>query len=409
MQILWIKVGGLWPANTGGRLRSVHILTELARTHRVTVLTTHSPGEGDHVIDERRLAQCARVISLPYSAPKYGGVRFPVTVLRSWFSSLPVDVYKHQVPALRDRARRLVREDGFDVCVADFLSAVPNVPMNESVPVVFFAHNVEHRIWRRLCESTSRAWQKPFLELEWRKMRRYERGVSRKADVTVAVSPEDRDVLGMSAVNGESVAISTGVDVCYFRPDGTVESPHELVFTGSMDWRPNEDAILYFIEQVLPMIRRRVPEAILTVVGRNPSARLRRVADAADVRVTGTVDDIRPYVAKAAVYVVPLRVGGGTRLKIFEALAMGKAVVSTTIGAEGLPLQDGKQFVRADDPADFAGAIVALLGDPERRRNLGEAGRALVEERHSWTLVGREFEAICQKLVDRRMEGGLGQ
>lgn len=408
MRILWVKVGGLTPANTGGRLRSVHILAELARAHHVTVLTTHSPEDGDHAIEDR-LARCARVISLPYKAPKYGSMRFPLTVLRSWFSALPVDLYKYQVPAIRERLIRLIEDDGFDVCIADFLSAMPNVPMNGSVPVVFFAHNVEHRIWRRLCESASSAWQKPFLEVEWRKMRRYERKVCGKADVTVAVSPEDRDVLGTSAVNGESVAISTGVDVGYFRPEGPVESPSELVFTGSMDWRPNEDAILYFIEQVLPMIRCQVPDAALTVVGRNPSARLQRVADEADVRVTGTVDDIRPYVARAAVYVVPLRVGGGTRLKILEALAMGKAVVSTTIGAEGLPLRDGEHFVCADDPADFAGAVVALLGDPERRRNVGDAGRALVENHHSWTLVGEEFAAICRKLVDRRMEGGLGQ
>src|SRR6185503_7113005 len=143
------------------------------------------------------------------------------------------------------------------------------------------------------------------------------------------------------------------------------------VFTGSMDWYPNEDGILYFADTILPLIRRECPDAQVTVVGRDPSARLRAAASGRGVRLTGTVEDVRPYMSDAAVYVVPLRVGGGTRLKIFEALAMGKPVVSTTVGAEGLPLVPGKHYLRADEPADFARAVVALLRDPARRRRLG--------------------------------------
>jgi len=135
-----------------------------------------------------------------------------------------------------------------------------------------------------------------------------------------------------------------------------------------------------------------VPDVSLTVVGRSPRARLRAAARAADVRVTGTVADVRPHVAEAAVFVVPLRVGGGTRLKIFEALSMGKAVVSTTVGAEGLPLVPGEHYLRADEPADFARAVVALLRDPARRRRLGAAGRDLVEARYGWAMVTRAFE-----------------
>jgi glycosyltransferase involved in cell wall biosynthesis len=166
-----------------------------------------------------------------------------------------------------------------------------------------------------------------------------------------------------------------------------------------MDWYPNEDAITHFIDAILPAIRREIPQVGLTVVGRNPTDRLRRAAAAADVRVTGTVDDVRPYVSKAAVYVVPLRIGGGTRLKIFEALAMGKPVVSTGVGAEGLPLEPGVHFLRADEPAEFARAVVSLLGDPGRRKTLAMAGRRLIEERFSWAQVAREFEARCLEVV----------
>lgn len=398
MEILWVKVGGLWPPNTGGRLRSIHILSELSRAHRVTLLTTHAPNDNGDALNDL-LPQCERIVSFPHAAPKYRSPGFPFVLLRSWVSALPVDLYKYRVPALRKEAVRLLESGEFDLCVADFLSAVPNVPLRGPVPVIFFAHNVEHMIWKRLCDNDDSPWRRALLEIELRKMRRYESLASRYADLTIAVSPEDRDLLSANAPGSDACTVPTGVDVSYFSPNGIKESPAELVFTGSMDWHPNEDAILYFIERILPAVRHEVPRASLTVVGRNPSRRLRHAAKAAAVQVTGTVDDIRPYVAEATVYVVPLRIGGGTRLKIFEALAMGKAVVSTTVGAEGLPLDDERHFLRADDPAEFSRAVVALLKDPERRKRLGAAGRRLVAERYSWSHVGREFEASCRRVL----------
>jgi glycosyltransferase involved in cell wall biosynthesis len=193
--------------------------------------------------------------------------------------------------------------------------------------------------------------------------------------------------------------VPTGVDTVYFSPYYREESAYQLVFTGSMDWYPNEDAILYFLNRILPIIRRELPGAALTVVGRNPSARLRIRAAEAGVHVTGLVVDVRPYMAGAAVYVEPLRIGGGTRLKIFEALAMGKAVVSTSIGAEGLPVIPGEHIVQTDDPDDFAHQVISLLKDPVRRRSLGMAGRRLVEERYAWPQVAREFEAHCRDVM----------
>jgi glycosyltransferase involved in cell wall biosynthesis len=163
-----------------------------------------------------------------------------------------------------------------------------------------------------------------------------------------------------------------------------------------MDWQPNEDGVLHFIDAILPLVRRARPRAALTVVGRNPGERLRRAAEAAGVRVTGTVEDVRPHLGAAAVMVVPLRVGGGTRLKIFEGLAMGKAVVSTAIGAEGLPLEDGVHFLCADRPEVFAAAVLRLLDDAGLRRRLGAAGRRLVEERYGWPRVALAFEDLLE-------------
>jgi glycosyltransferase involved in cell wall biosynthesis len=255
---------------------------------------------------------------------------------------------------------------------------------------------VEHLILKRLAAMQDRFWRRALLGIEWRKMRRYEAWICRRARLTVAVSREDRDLLGAGAPGAPIREVPTGVDTGYFRPNGTPEAPVELVFTGSMDWHPNEDAIRYFISDILPAIRREVPEAALTVVGRNPSGALKLAAAEARVRVTGTVEDVRPYIDAAAVYVVPLRIGGGTRLKVFEALSMGKAVVSTTVGVEGLPLVPGEHYLKADDPAAFASAVAGLLRDPLRRRALGRAGQGLVLEHFAWPQVAREFGACCE-------------
>jgi polysaccharide biosynthesis protein PslH len=398
MRILWVNVDGLWPLNTGGRLRSFHIIAELARRHRVTVVAAHGP-HGDPAGLAAQLTRCDRVISLPYVAPKHGSARFARALVRSWLSPLPVHIRKWRSAAVRTAVTRLLTAEPFDLCVADFLISTPNVPLDGPVATVLFAHNVEHTIWKRLSQVESRPWRRALLELEWRKMLRYEAQTCTRLPLTIAVSELDRAVLAAHAPQARVCAVPTGVDTTYFTPNGSEEQSGALVFTGAMDWFPNEDGIAHFVEVVFPRIRAAVPEASLTVVGRNPSPRVQRLAAVPGVRITGTVDDVRPYVARGAVYVVPLRVGGGTRLKIFEALAMGKAVVSSTVGAEGLPLTPGTHFVQSDDPAQFADSVVALLRDPARRRALGSAGRSLVEQRYSWSHVAREFEARCAEVT----------
>jgi len=398
MEILWVKVGGLWPPDTGGRLRSFHILSELSRLHAVTVVTTHRPGEDPEALASA-LPRCTRVISIPHEAPKWHQPRFALHLLKSWLSRLPVDLMRHRVRGVREEVHRCLASGRFDVCIADFLVSLPNVPRKTPVPLVVFSHNVEHMIWKRLGRARSRLWERALLAVEWRKMRRYEGFACRRADLTLSVSDADRDALQRLSPGSTLHTVPTGVDVAHFAPAEVPERAFSLVYVGSMDWYPNEDAMHYFMEEILPRIRARVPETAVTVVGRNPSARLREAAAAANVHVTGTVDDVRPHVASAALFMVPLRVGGGTRLKIFEALAMAKAVVSTGIGAEGLPLVEEEHFVRADDPAGFAACAAALLRDPGRRKRLGQAGRRLVVERYAWQQVARDFGERCESLA----------
>jgi glycosyltransferase involved in cell wall biosynthesis len=397
MRILWVKPGGLWPLNTGGRLRSVHLIAELSRRHRVTVLTTHGPADDPQGL-AAYLAACERVESVPYTLPKVGTAPFALAVARSWMSRYPADLWRWRPARLRARVQGMLAE-GPDLCVADFLVAMPNLPRAGFGPVLLFEHNVEHMIWKRLHKVETRPARRLLLAIEARKMRRYEAWACTRAQLTVAVSEADRATLAADAPTATIRAIPTGVNISYFTPNGKPEAPTTLVFTGSMDWYPNEDAILHFIDAILPMIRREVPDVSLAVVGRNPTARVKASGAAAGVHVTGTVADVRPFMAEATVYVVPLRIGGGTRLKIFEALSMGKAVVATSVGAEGLPVVPGQHFLQADTPGEFAQAVVTLLKDPARRHALGAAGRRLVEERYSWAQVGRVFERHCEELV----------
>ena len=398
MQILWVKMGGLWPATSGGRVRSLQIVSDLARRHRVTILTTHGPADDPEGL-ERQLSHCHRVISIPHVVPKRGDAGFAASVARSWMSRYPVDLWKWRVPSMKREVRNLMDEGNVDLCVSDFLFAAANVPMRGSVPVVLFEHNVEYMIWQRLGAVESRAWRRALIEIEWRKLRAREADACTDADLTIAVSEDDKQRLEAIAPDMRAVSVPTGVDTNYFTPNGYRERATRLVFSGSMDWHPNEDAVIHFADAILPRIQAAIPDASFTIVGRNPSPLVQALASRPGIIVTGTVDDVRPWIGEAAVYVVPLRVGSGTRLKIFEALAMGKAVVSTTVGAEGLGLQPGQHFQPADDPAAFTDAVVTLLRDREQRHALGHAGRSLVEANYSWPIVARTFEKHCEEVV----------
>jgi glycosyltransferase involved in cell wall biosynthesis len=241
-------------------------------------------------------------------------------------------------------------------------------------------------------------------------MRVAERRYLNRATHVLTVSDTDTAMFARDIDRAKITTIPTGVDIRYFRPmnPSSNEEPGSLVFTGSMDWMPNVDGIAYFVEQILPLIRKQHPHAKLWVVGRKPERTIRAMAERdPSIQVTGTVEDIRPYIAKGAVYIVPLRVGSGTRLKIFEAMAMGKAVVSTTIGAEGLPVTSGLDIVLADEPHHFADAVCRLLESAQERRRIGETARALVEEKYSWEVVAKQVESVLRMQSLRQTSNDL--
>ena len=403
MKILWVKAGGLVPPDTGGKIRSYNILRELSREHAITFFSFYAAHPGD--IHSELEAVFAKVVCIPLDLPAPKSFRESLDYGIGLFTNQPYNISKYCRPEVRAELRRLLQQEPFDVIICDFVIAAGAIPWDSPIPKIIFTHNVESVIWQRHYQVASNLTWKLLSWLEWRRMEAAERRYLRQANHVLTVSGDDRDFFRKYVDASKLSVIPTGADTQYFQPAATPEEPHFLVFTGSMDWLPNEDAIEFFIKEILPLIRKEVPEVSLVVVGRKPSQRLTDLAAGlTNVKLTGWVEDIRPFLSAGAVCIVPLRIGGGTRLKIFEAMSMGKAVVSTTVGAEGLPVRDGEHLIIRDDPAAFASGTVGLLRDPVGRRKLGTAARKLVEEKFSWAQVGKEFAQVLTRVV-----GGSGR
>jgi sugar transferase (PEP-CTERM/EpsH1 system associated) len=398
MKILWVKAGGLVPPDTGGKIRSYNIVRELARQHSITFFSFYAAHDGDLHPDLKNMVE--RVVCVPLDLPAPRSFAEMLDYSVRLFSSAPYNITKYCRPQVRRRLRALLKQETYDVMLCDFMAAAGVIPWDWPTPKVLFTHNVEAAIWRRHYEVATNPIWKAISWREWRKTEAAERRYLRLADRVLAVSESDRDAFASFVEPGKLAVIPTGVDVDYFHPTPVEETANSLVFTGSMDWLPNEDAILYFVDAILPVIKKQCPEISLEVVGRSPSRKLQALAAReSSLRLTGWVEDIRPFVARGSVSIVPLRIGGGTRLKIFEAMAMSKAVVSTSVGAEGLPVQSGANIIVADTPGDFAQSVVSLLRDPSQRRRLGTSARALVQEKYGWPKVAESFARTLRDTI----------
>jgi sugar transferase (PEP-CTERM/EpsH1 system associated) len=401
MRILWLKSDLLPPLDTGGKLRTWHLLRHLARRHEITYLAFAEPGRPAADVDFMRTV-AARVETIPRREPRKGTWRFYVDAALHLVDPLPYAVGKYRSRAYRRRLGDLLAEQAFDLVVCDFLFPAVNLPESLPCPAVIFTHNVESEIWRRHASTQSGVIARLLYGAQHRRMHRYEGRTLRRFDAVLAVSDADRETftrLYPDAIRGPVHIVPTGVDTDFFKPSGSPARATQLVFTGSMDWLPNEDAMRYFCRHILPLVRAEEPDVRLSIVGRAPTPAVQSLAAEAGVEVTGRVDDVRPFMDQAAVYIVPLRIGGGTRLKIFEAMAMGKAVVSTTVGAEGLPVANGEHLLLADEPRSFARAIVRLIRDQDQRERLGDAARSLVLARYDWSAVAGALEEPLMRIA----------
>jgi len=412
VKILWLNAGLLLPLDKGGKLRTWHLMRHLARRHAITYLSFAEPDQCRADIDGMREV-AERVITVPRADVSKGSVQFYADAARYVLHTVPYAVAKYHSREYTQQLQELLREEGFDLVVADFLPPVVNMPDRLPCPSVLFTHNVEAEIWRRHFETARQPLKRALMHGQWSRMLAFEGKALDHFDLVLTVSEADRATFQRLYPSEERQyhVVPTGVDTGYFSPGTSQAAPLDgargdknLVFTGSMDWLPNEDGMLYFCADILPRVRQAESDVTVSIVGRAPTPAVRRLAETRGVEVTGRVEDVRPQMARAAVYIVPLRIGGGTRLKIFEAMSMAKAVVSTTIGAEGLPVTPGRDIVIADDSVAFADRVVHLLRNETDRRRLETAARQLVVERYDWSVVARDMEAALLRAARQEQD-----
>lgn len=401
MKILWMCANFLHPTNKGGLIRSLGTLRHLAARHEIHYLAYENPEHPEAV--ELAAGYSHRAYAIRHPIASRRSPRFAAQLAAGLFDPVPIAIRRFTSPALRRFAMELDARERFERVVVDFVTMAGCAP--DLSASVLFQHNVETMIWRRRADCARDPFSGAYLRLQADRMFRYERDACLKARHVIAVSELDaalmREMFGVERVS----AVPTGVDVEYFARPAEPGAPQsvsgsrapELVFVGSMDWLPNEEGVAWFIDEVLPLIRRKRPECRLAVVGRTPPPRILDYARRdPGVTVTGTVPDIRPYLWSAKVSIVPLRIAGGTRLKIYESMAAGTAVVSTTIGAEGLEIHPPGDIRIADAAPAFAAECLDLLENAAERERMARQARAMVEARFSWNTVARQFADILE-------------
>ena len=404
MNLLFITPQLPHPPHQGTTLRNFNLIRYLAQRHTIDLLAFHDPATAPDLGPLQTL--CRRVATAPPPP------RTTLARLRDTLSTPQPDMAlrlestkMHALVSawLREKEYDVVQVEGIEV--AQYGQHALAVQLRPAL--IFDDHNCEYLLQKRSALTDlrlPRRWPAAAYSLvQWQKLRRYEAQLCRAADATLAVSPADADALRALAPNLNVTVIPNGIDLDLYRPakpKSKIQNPKSLVFTGKMDYRPNVDAVLWFAQAVLPLIQRDVSDVRFQIVGRSPHPRLDALRTNPAVEITGPVDDVRPYIWQAAAYVIPLRVGGGTRFKALEAMACGQAVASTTLGVEGIGVADGRELLLADEPRSFAKAVLRLLqsraGDGVLVDGLAERARTFVEARYGWSQIMPGVETVYE-------------
>lgn len=398
MKILVLTTKSPFPLHEGRALRTYNLIKQISKKHEIYLFTfVQTPEEVSGVEHMRTI--CAHVAAEPLYLGS-GKWRIVLDLARELFSVSPLLAVKYRSRRMRKKIRTLLSTEEIQLVHLDMLHLGDYINVCGERPVVLVEHNVESVLLRRRVENESNLLRKAYLYYQYLKLRRYEARICRRADHVVAVSEIDAELLrNLSGARGIT-AIPNGVDTTYFQDVGLPCRDHDLVFVGGLTWFPNYDAIRYLCAEILPRIAAEVPDVTLTVVGKSPHDRkMRDITGNPRVRLTGLIDDVRPSISEAGAYVVPLRVGGGTRLKILDALSMGKAIVTTSVGCEGLDVVPGRHLLIADDPEGFARAVVQVLRDRELARSLGAAGRKLVQQKYEWAIIAKELDRVYENCL----------
>ena len=391
MKILVVTPYIPYPPSVGGSVRMYHLIRQLARRHEIHLVTFCEAGG---LGDPAGLAPYCRTIA---TVPRYVGNKRR-RQMRSLFQSRSYQLSSHTYPEMQTAIDQAAAAHGIEAVLVEF-SQMGGYRFPEGLPLVVDEHNVEYDLLARMAERGGWSLRKIFNLAEARKFRREELALLRRATLTLTTSDRDRDVL-RQAVSGLPVAVITnGVDTDWFAPppDPPPRRPRRVVFVGATHYFPNEDGVLFYMREIHARVRAALPDVETAIVGGLPAPAVRALASD-KVLVTGVVPDVRPYLWEASAFIVPLRMGGGTRFKVVEAMAAGVPVVSTRLGAEGIPVTHEREALLADEPAAFAEAVVRLLTDAPLARRLAAAGLEFVKASFDWRVIGDRIEEAWHEL-----------
>ncbi len=375
----------------------------LSTDHEVSVLSLVPPGVD---VEETRRAMddyAENVVTIESSASKGAAKR--LLQLRSLLSPWSYEWLVHRRRALGRELERMLEENRYDVVQFELTHMAPygtNLRQRRGAVFVLDEHNIEYDIVRQTALADVGAVRRAYSAVDWRKVQREERRAWARLDGCALTSERDRDRLLAESPDTRTVVVPNGVDLDYFqpRPEAAPRDPSMVLFFGAIDYYPNTEALLYYFRDILPRLKAARRDVQTWVVGRRPPDVI-LARRGPGIEITGEVEDLRPYLERASVVIAPLRIGGGTRLKILEAMAMGKAVVSTSLGAEGLDVVPGRDILIADEPGDFAVRVGRLMDDPARIERLGDAARKLVVQRYGWQASVRRLTAFYEELLRR--------
>jgi polysaccharide biosynthesis protein PslH len=399
VRILVVCTRSPYPLIEGRALRTYNLLREAARTHSV-YLCTYVQSEAEEAGIDHLRSFCQEVRSVPlYMSNKAGALA--TDVISDLFAQAPVMVLKYRTREMRRAIADAVAQFKPDLVHLDMLHLGELMHDLPGLPIVMVEHNVEAALLRRRVANESHFLRRTYLARQADKLERYEAHVCRTASEIVAVSEVDAENIRAFAPKTPVTVVPNGVDTEFFAPRNDTVDPAAMVYVGGLSWFPNYDAIDFFTKEVLQRIAAAQQNARLTVIGQVPSEKmLEPWRNEPRVKFTGLVDDIRPTVAAAGVYIVPLRIGGGTRLKILDAMAMGKAVVTTSVGCEGLEVVPGRDVLVADGAEAFANAVIRVMSDRALAAQLAAAGRACVERNYRWSAIAQRMESVYARAVN---------
>lgn len=397
MRILIVTPSIPYPPNWGFGIRVYQIVRELSRRHTVSVVCYSRPGEEDKIAALNEVCHSVHTVQNPLADRRAKRLaQLAAMVRRTSFQTASL-----RTAAMQRLVTSLVANERFDLVQFES-SQMCSLRLPAGLPWIVDEHNLEYELLQRMGQTERTPIRKLFNWVEHRKFKREEMSSWERADACVVTSDREARVVAQHVPHKPIHVAPNGVDIEFFSPADPTDvavDPDEMVFTGLLSYRPNADAVTYFVKQILPLIVARRPRARFTVVGLDAPPEMIRLAGP-NVDIVGAVPDVRPYVVRAGLFVVPLRMGSGTRLKILEGLAAAKGVVSTTVGCEGIDVVADEHLLVADTEADFADAVVSLQSDPRRADELGRAGRQLVEDRYSWVSIVNELDGFHRSIVN---------